>query len=336
MYTLKNINRLKFFFLLLFTIGLYNKTFCQSIVELSVHDPVMIKCMDKYYLFHTGNGIPVSSSKDLVNWKREKSVFSAPPSWAIEKVPSFKGHIWAPDITFYKGKYYLYYSISAFGKNTSCIGVTTNLTLDSSDPSYNWTDHGLVIESIPGNTNWNAIDPNFIIDENGNPFLSFGSFWDGIKLVKLNKDGLLTDQDLTKIPTIARRHDRFDDKISVSAGDNAIEAPFIYKYNDYYYLFVSLDYCCRGVNSTYKISVGRSKNLEGPYIDNLGVDMAKGGGKLVLEGNHDWYGVGHNAIIKIDTHEHIVFHGYDANDHGRSKLLIKKIHWNKDGWPTVN
>lgn len=333
---MKNIIRLKLIILLLFTIGLHNITVCQSLGEFSVHDPVMIKCKDKYYLFYTGNGISVSTSKDLVNWKTERPVFETPPQWAVEKVPSFKGHIWAPDITFYQGKYYLYYSISAFGKNTSCIGVATNLTLDYSDPAYNWTDHGLIIQSIPGKTNWNAIDPNFILDEKDNPYLSFGSFWDGLKLVKLTKNGLSTDQDLSTIPTLARRHDRSNDIISESAGDNPIEAPFIYKFEDYYYLFVSIDYCCRGVNSTYKISVGRSKNLEGPYIDNYGVDMAKGGGKLVLEGNEDWHGVGHNAIIKIDSQERLVFHGYDANDLGRPKLLIKKINWDREGWPIVN
>jgi arabinan endo-1,5-alpha-L-arabinosidase len=333
---LKNCIIQKFTFLTILISGLTEIAFSQPIGQLSVHDPVMIKRKDKYYMFHTGNGISVSTSTDLVNWKKEKPVFATPPQWALEKVPSFKGHIWAPDITFYQGKYYLYYSISAFGKNTSCIGVATNLTLDSSDPAYNWTDHGLVIQSIPSKTNWNAIDPNFILDEKGNPYLSFGSFWDGIKLVKLTKDGLSTDQDLSTIPTLARRYDRSNDLISESAGDNPIEAPFIYKFKDYYYLFVSIDYCCRGVNSTYKISVGRSKNLEGPYIDNFGVNMARGGGRLVLEGNEGWHGVGHNAIIKIDSQEHLVFHGYDANDRGRPKLLIKKINWDRDGWPIVN
>src|SRR5882672_2580218 len=93
--------------------------------RISVHDPVMIRQDGTYYIFATGQGISVWSSRDMTNWQREKPVFAAPPAWAVEAVPTFKGHIWAPDISYYGGKYYLYYSISAFGKNTSCIGVAT-------------------------------------------------------------------------------------------------------------------------------------------------------------------------------------------------------------------
>jgi arabinan endo-1,5-alpha-L-arabinosidase len=80
------------------------------------HDPVMARQGDTYYLYCTGNGISVWSSKDRLNWKREKPVFDASPAWAVEAVPGFKGHIWAPDISYFKGTYYLYYSVSAFGK----------------------------------------------------------------------------------------------------------------------------------------------------------------------------------------------------------------------------
>lgn len=317
-------------------------SYAQPTRKLGIHDPVMIKQHDTYYLFSTGNGIAVSSSKDMINWKREKPVFGAPPKWAVEKVSSFKGHIWAPDIHFFNGKYYLYYSVSAFGKNTSCIGVATNVTLNNEDPKFEWVDHGLVIQSIPNHTNWNAIDPNIIIDEFGTPYMSFGSFWEGIKLVKLSKDGLRLADDITSIPTLASRKIPIDESNSVSfsgnspnAGDNAIEAPFIFKHNNYYYLFVSIDYCCKGVNSTYKMIVGRSKKLEGPYLDDKGIDMARSGGKLVLAGNENWHGVGHNAVVRIDHHDYLIFHGYDATDGGKSKLLIEKIQWDNNGWPIV-
>ena len=94
--------------------------------ETSVHDPVMIKQDSTYILFCTGMGIRMWSSTNMKDWKQEPSVFSQPPTWAIEAIPGFKGHIWAPDISYYNGLYYLYYSVSAFGKNTSCIGVATN------------------------------------------------------------------------------------------------------------------------------------------------------------------------------------------------------------------
>lgn len=87
--------------------------------QTTVHDLVMTKQGDTWYLFCTGRGISSFSSKDMQNWKKEKPVFASAPQWAINAIPSFKGHIWAPDISYHNGKYYLYYSVSAFGKNSS-------------------------------------------------------------------------------------------------------------------------------------------------------------------------------------------------------------------------
>jgi arabinan endo-1,5-alpha-L-arabinosidase len=308
-----------------------------------VHDPVMAQHNDTYYLFCTGWGISVWSSPDMKTWKRESSVFSDPPAWAREAVKDFRGHIWAPDISFYNGKYYLYYSISSFGKNTSCIGLATNKTLDPDDPDFAWVDHGKVIQSFPGKTNWNAIDPNLVVTDDGTPYLSFGSFWDGLKLVKMNTDATKPAEDLNAIPTIASRKGSSDepnppaiDDNPVNAGGNAIEAPFIFKKGKYYYLFASIDYCCKGVNSTYKMIVGRSEHITGPYLDKEGKNMAVGGGSIVLRGNKDWPGVGHNAAYTMNGKDYLVFHGYDAHDDGKSKLIIKELEWDKNGWPVVN
>ncbi|MBE3141764.1 MAG: family 43 glycosylhydrolase, partial [Thermoplasmata archaeon] len=172
---------------------------------ISVHDPVMIRQDGIYYVFCTGNGISMFSSTDMVNWKREKPVFAAAPAWVIKELPRFRNSMWAPDITFYKGYYYLFYSVSAFGRNTSCIGLTRNKTLHTDSPDYQWIDLGCIIQSIPGRDNWNAIDPNLIVDEAGVPWLDFGSFWGGIKLVKLKDDlsGIYTDPQ--EWYTVARR-----------------------------------------------------------------------------------------------------------------------------------
>lgn len=156
--------------------------------KVMTHDPVLAKQGDTYYLFATGQGISVMSSKDLKNWKFEKPVFEEAPQWAVETVKGYNGHTWAPDIIFHNGLYHLFYSCSAFGKNTSAIGHATNPTLDPSSPDFKWTDHGKVIQSVPNRDMWNAIDPNIIIDENGTPWMNFGSFWDGIKMVKLTPD----------------------------------------------------------------------------------------------------------------------------------------------------
>jgi arabinan endo-1,5-alpha-L-arabinosidase len=299
--------------------------------RIPVHDPVMIKQDSLYYLFCTGRGISVWSSKDLTNWKREKPVFDTLP-WAVQTIRGFRNHIWAPDISYYNGLYYLYYSVSAFGKNTSCIGVATNKTLHPDSPDFKWTDHGKVIQSVPGRDMWNAIDPNLAVDNNGTPWLVFGSFWNGMKLVKLSNDRRSVAQP-EKWYTVASRPRNYILPDSV-AGDAAIEAPFIYKKDNYYYLFVSFDYCCRGEKSTYKIMVGRSEKIEGPYTDRDGVPMNAGGGTLVLEGDKSWNGVGHNAVVNINGEDNIVFHAYDAADNGRSKLRIEKITW-LGGWPAI-
>lgn len=322
--------------------GWWSHLFGQQLGQVITHDPVMIQSGEKYYVFATGNGISVWSSSDMKSWKSEPPVFETPPKWAVVAVPSFKGHIWAPDISHFNGLYYLYYSVSAFGKNTSCIGLATNPTLDPQDPRFKWTDHGKIIQSIPGETNWNAIDPNLITDEKGVPFLVFGSFWDGIKLVKLSQDGLKIADDLSRIPTIASRKEDAEspnppavDNNPVDAGGNAIEAPFIFKKGEYYYLFASIDYCCKGIASTYKIIVGRAKQLTGPYLDEEGKSLAKGGGKMLLGGDDNWHGVGHNAVVNSTGKSYIIFHGYDALDDGKPKLRIEKLTWDDQSWPVI-
>jgi arabinan endo-1,5-alpha-L-arabinosidase len=310
--------------------------------NISVHDPVMTRQNGTYYIFCTGMGISVFSSPDMKNWKKEEPVFAKAPQWAVDAIPTFKGHIWAPDISNHNGEYYLYYSVSAFGKNTSCIGLATNKTLDPASPEFKWIDHGKVIQSIPGQTNWNAIDPNLIVDGDGTPYLVFGSFWDGIKMVRMSPDAQSVAEDISKIPTIASRKSASNaanppsvDNNPVDAGGNAIEAPFIFKKGNYYYLFASIDYCCKGVNSTYKMIVGRSEKLTGPYIDHSGKPMATGGGTILLAGDENWHGVGHCAVVSFDGTDYLVFHGYDAHDAGKPKLNIRKLNWDAEGWPVV-
>jgi len=304
-----------------------------------VHDPVMIRHDSTWYLFATGWGIDVYSSRDLKVWTREKAVFAQAPQWAVDTIPGFKGHIWAPDISFYEGQYYLYYSVSAFGKNTSAIGVATNRTLNPKDPDFKWIDHGRVIQSYPGVTNWNAIDPNLIFDVDGKPYMAFGSFWDGLQLVRMKPDLLQVDGECVTIasrkqdPSIKENLPSIEGN-PVDAGGNAIEAPFIIRRGGYYYLFASIDYCCKGVESTYKMIVGRSKKLQGPYVDKHGKSLRWGGGTLLMQGDTKWQGVGHNAVVMDNGRTYLVFHGYDAELRGRSILRIKEMVWKK-GWPVV-
>jgi arabinan endo-1,5-alpha-L-arabinosidase len=227
----------------------------------------------------------------------------------------------------------LYYSVSAFAKNTSCIGLATNVTLNPADPAYHWTDHGMVIQSVPGRDMWNAIDPNLVVDTDGTPWLVFGSFWEGMKLVKL--DSAFKKVAQPEIWNTLARRDRDDTLPERDPGNGSIEAPFIFQKNGYYYLFVSFDFCCRGKESNYKIMVGRSKEITGPYLDKEGTDMFLGGGSLVLKGNPAWPGLGHNAVFTYDGKDIMIFHAYDAADDGKPKLLIREINWDDAGWPCV-
>lgn len=299
-----------------------------------VHDPVMIRQDSVYYIFCTGMGISVWSSTDRAQWHKEKPVFSQPPSWALQLVPGFRGHVWAPDISFYKGRYYLFYAVSTFGKNTSCIGLAVNQTLHPDAPDFHWEDKGKIIQSVPGRDRWNAIDPNLILDREGKPWLCFGSFWDGIKLVQL-QDDLSGVQEPERWYTIASRPRDFA-LADTLAGNAAIEAPFIFYKAGYYYLFVSFDYCCRGAASTYKVMVGRSTSVFGPYVDKEGTPLTQGGGSVVVKGDDRWHGVGHNAVCTFDGLDYIIYHGYDATDRGMSKLRIDRLNWDANGWPVAD
>lgn len=304
--------------------------------DVRVHDPVMIEQDGTFYIFNTGRGISVWTSKDMENWERSEPIFQEAPAWTTQMIPRFRNHIWAPDISFHEGTYYLYYSVSSFGSNSSAIGVATNTTLDPADPAYQWVDHGPVVRSVRGRDDWNAIDPNIVVDGEGTPWMSFGSYWSGIKLVRLAADRLTLDHP-QQWRTLASRHRYWKLPLEV-AGDTLnsdIEAPFIVRKEGYYYLFVSWDRCCAGAASTYKVVVGRSGSVTGPYLDRAGQDMRFGGGTLVVKGDSAWSGVGHNAVHTSNGTDYLVFHGYDLSDDGRSKLWIEEIDWDAEGWPHV-
>jgi arabinan endo-1,5-alpha-L-arabinosidase len=312
------------FFLFLFL--LFTFSFAQSLEfqgdYQGVHDPTIIEADGKYYIFSTGQGIQIRCSDDLITWDLCKAVFFRFPTWIKEEVPAV-GDLWAPDISFYNGKYQVYYAASSFGQNQSAIGLATNTTLDINSPDYKWQDEGLVIKSEPG-FNWNAIDPNFVLDKDGEPWLAFGSFWSGIKIVKLHKETRKRSDEDVALHSIASR-----------TAPGAVEAPFIIYREPYYYLFVSFDQCCKGVASTYNIRVGRSENIAGPYEDKEDMPMLYGGGTLLLESDERWKGPGHNAIFQKDGQDFLVYHAYDAEFVGTPTLHIASLEWNAEGWPVL-
>lgn len=298
--------------------------------DLAVHDPALIRQSDTFYLFATGNRragvLPIRCSKDLYHWARGGSVFDALPDWAVKEIPAAR-NAWAPDISRYRGKYHLYYSVSTFGKNDSAIGLATNRTLDPNSPDYRWTDEGLVVRSHAGRDDWNAIDPQLVIQDEQNIWLCWGSFWGGIMMRRVAPaTGKLSMTDTT-LHNLARRP-------RTGGQPGAIEAPFIIRHECWWYLFASFDFCCRGVNSTYNIRVGRAPAVTGPYADRAGVPMTEGGGTLVIEATTPgWRGPGHQAVLQDISGDYLVFHAYDGKT-GRSELKISTLVWD-NGWPRV-
>lgn len=307
------------------------------------HDPSIAKDGRTYYVFATGKAkgggqLPVRCSDDLEHWHLCGQVFDAIPQWIQEKSPGTT-ELWAPDVTFEHGEYRLYYAYSLFGKNASGIGLATNKTLDSRSPGYRWVDHGLVLES-KSDDDFNAIDPNYIEDAQHQAWLSFGSFWGGIKMRALDpKTGMLSTSN-TRLYSLAARSK--PEHLAPQKSDpehptlppewQAIEAPFIFAHEDYYYLFVSWDLCCRGIKSSYRTMVGRSKSVTGPYVDETGQLMLQGGGTLLLGANKRWLGPGGESVMHLDDgSDLIVFHAYDATT-GRPALQISSLVWN-NGWP---
>lgn len=316
--------------------------------EPPAHDPVAIQCDGTWYLFCTGFGVHMFTSQDQVNWKFAGQVFDTPPQWAKETVPGYRGHTWAPDVFYRDGLYYLYYSCSSFGKNDSAIGVATNKTLNPESPDYKWEDHGCVVRSVAGRDDWNAIDPNLFVDEDGKGWMSFGSFWGGLKLVQLDSTLTRVAEPQVWYPLCTRPEGTAEDTSETDTaikadsrgkafdpGNGAVEAPFIVKRDGYYYLFASYDLCCRGPKSTYKVVVGRSKKVTGPYMDKEGVSLLEGGGTVVVSGNEQYPGVGHCAVVASPEGDKLFFHGYDKKIKYNAHLLIRPIQW-QDGWPVVS
>ena len=333
------------------------------------HDPSVIKQGSTWYVFSTTTGrgstgqLPIRCSSDLKQWRRCGDVLPAIPDWIKQDSPGARG-LWAPDISYFDGLYHLYYAYSLFGKNTSGIALFTNKTLDPKSPDYHWNDQGLVLRSTAGD-DFNAIDPNLAVDAKGGTWLVFGSFWSGIKLRRIDRaTGKLSSLDTTQYSLATHFTERAPNPQAATqpgaaavapprvpsanaaaaqrpanaagphaAGPDAIEAPFIVHKGHFYYLFVSVDFCCRGAQSTYKVTVGRARKITGPYFDAAGKRMSDGGGTLLLSGNGKWAGPGGESVLLQKSGDIIVYHAYDAHT-GQPSLQISTIAWVKN-WPKV-
>ena len=290
----------------------------------SIHDPALITDDTQVYAFHTGPGITQRCGQSVADLQSCSRVFFRPPDWHREEIVGVD-HLWAPDITWTGGEYRLYYSVSTFGSNRSAIGLATTPTLNPQDPDFAWVDRGPVVQSYPSD-NFNAIDPNLFIDEDGRHWLTFGSFWSGIQLTELDpQTGLLMHPHDPNLKTIATR----------PAWPHAVEAPFVWKHNDWVYLFVSFDQCCEGVDSTYNVRVGRADTIAGPFLDREGRPLTQGGGTQLIASDGRFEGPGHNAVFHTGGRDYVALHAYDREYRGVATLRVHPITWGDDGWPTL-
>ena len=314
-----------------------SKTFADTFA-----DPSIIKAKDGYWYAYgtsdplregegTSHTIPVSRSKDLVNWNYVGDAFGASnrPSWAAPDAG-----IWAPDIRYMDGKYYMYYVVTETAvtpeTGDNAIGVAT-----APKPTGPWTDSGGPVvgprrgdSGDPGDFKW-TFDPNEFTDRDGTRYLYYGSYYGGIWVTKLTPDGKRTGGDPKMV-----------------AIDNRYEGAYVVKRDGYYYLFGSSANCCAGPTTGYSVYVGRSTSPTGPFLDKEGQSMTQSrvGGSLVVTPNgNKWIGTGHNAVVTdLSGQDYLVYHAIDRGDPyldepfgiNERPMLLDRLDW-VDGWPTV-
>ena len=292
-----------------------------SCPEIIYHDGV-------YYNYNMTGGISIKTSTDLINWTLQPDhVFSTKPSWlssVVLNTPLDKIGIWAPGAYKIGDKYFLYYCTSSSESQNSGIGVAV-----STDPSKNdWVDQGMVIRSHTGDR-YNAIDPNVFIDDDGTAYLIFGSYWEGIFMRKIDSDTGKLDENDTTLYHLAR-------------GSHDMEAPYMIKRGDYYYLFVARGGLRKG---TYYWAVGRSKSITGPFLDDNGTDLSAGGGTRLTEWKDGIKGAAHaqyfedkdgNCYMVTESWKERIYDskGNAVNIDG-PYLTIGTIVWTEKGWPVT-
>jgi arabinan endo-1,5-alpha-L-arabinosidase len=285
--------------------------------NLGAHDPTIIQEGGTWWVFSTGPGLQVKYSSDGLTWNQGVQIFPQELSWWRTYAPTMgQNDVWAPDIHLFAGRYWCYYCVSEFGTNNSAIGLVSCSSIALGD----WRDDGVVLSSESGAQTFNALDPDMTIDAAGNPWLVYGSYFDGIHVVALDPSTMKPTGTATSIATRA----------------NGIEGTNIILHNGFYYLFASIDKCCLGVASTYKISYGRSAAITGPYVDQSNAAMLAGGGTVLDSSGPRWIGPGGESVYHDASGGWIIaFHAYDAQNNGNPTLQISDLYWDANNWPTL-
>jgi arabinan endo-1,5-alpha-L-arabinosidase len=288
----------------------------------AMHDPsTVITDGQRYYSYGTGAGLPISVSDDGWTWRRQGSVMQAVPGGKAGEAVLARGgnNTWAPDVIRVADQYYLYYSAPGT-QPRAAIGLLVGKTLDPDSPDYGWEDRGPVVWS-DGIEDSNAIDPGVFLDPaDGRLWLTYGSYFGYIRLVELDpKTGLR----------------RYPSRKPVDVAINS-EASIIISHDGWYYLLVTHGSCCAGANSSYNIRMGRSRKVTGPYLDNMGIDMIQGGGKLFAGSGGRFVGPGHFGLVDLGqgVQKFSLHYEADLDRGGISVLDIRPLLW-RDGWPVA-
>ncbi|MGE0884693.1 MAG: family 43 glycosylhydrolase [Blastocatellales bacterium] len=290
-------------FILVAAVFIHNSQAFSLDGQIGIHDPsTIVVCDGKYYTFGTGGTSLVSD--DGWTWRQGTRL----PRRGL-----------APDIIHLGDRYFLYIAANN-GPTKADINLLTNKTLDPNSPEYKWEEGG-VVASSDGVEDCNAIDPGLLLDPTTKRlWLTYGSYFGYIRLVELD-------------PKTGKRLNP-----NVKPANIAInsEASIMIFHDGWYYLLVTHGSCCRGADSGYNIRVGRAKKVTGPFIDNIGIDMIQGGGKLFVTSSGRVIGPGHFGLFDLgDGVQRFSLH-YEADlDRGGASVLdIRPLLW-KDGWPVA-
>jgi arabinan endo-1,5-alpha-L-arabinosidase len=312
--------------------------------SVSVHDPALFTDGDTYYMSATGG--PIRSAPSLEGpWTNHGNVPKANWTFAVSG-----GGLWAPQVVQVDDTFYYYYSQSNFGSNNSAIGLKTTQTPEI---PASYVDHGEPVivsgEQIPGYDpkdpsfpQYNAIDPSVSQDENGDWWIVWGSHFEGIYIQQLADDMAtvlgeperLSYRGSEDFPL--QQHPN-DPGVVNTAFTNRVEGPSIFERDGYFYLMTGWDWCCQGSNSTYKIVIGRSEDIAGPYVDKNGVLLTEGGGNIILNSRVAQPGVtptglyrapGAPEVVVEDGVYYLTYHAYRPFN----TLGIRPMNWH-DGWP---
>jgi len=290
--------------------------------DVGMHDPsTVIESGGKFYVYATGGGLPFSVSDDGWTWHRGGMVMQGVAGGrpGPDVIARGGNNTWAPDIIHVGDQYFLYYAAPGT-QPKAAIGLLVGRTLDPGAPGYKWEDGGPVVWS-DGVEDSNAIDPGVFLDPgNGTLWLTYGSYFGYIRLVELN-------------PKTGKRLHPEQKPVNVAINSEASDMMY---HDGWYYLLVTHGSCCAGANSTYNIRMGRSRKVTGPFLDNMGVDMLQGGGKLFAGSGDRHIGPGHFGLLDLGdgVQKFSCHYEADLDRGGVSVLDIRPLLW-RDGWPVA-